>query len=113
MLTDVYWADKSSQIVFVTCGKYNWCMFYLEMVAYKPFNAAEFKKNTTKKVTRIKYTRMELYIQREPAQCGAIYPERTSSMWSYSALRKYLAPLNFATFCHISGFKHKDIKLFF
>jgi hypothetical protein len=21
--------------------------------------------------------------------------------------------LNFATFCHISGFKHKDIKLFF
>ncbi|CDQ81052.1 unnamed protein product [Oncorhynchus mykiss] len=31
----------------------------------------------------------------------------------YSALRKYSAPLNFATFCHISGFKHKDIKLFF
>ena len=31
----------------------------------------------------------------------------------YSALRKYLAPLNFATFCHISGFKHKDIKLYF
>ncbi|CDQ97598.1 unnamed protein product, partial [Oncorhynchus mykiss] len=28
----------------------------------------------------------------------------------YSALRKYSAPLNFATFCHISGFKHKDIK---
>ncbi|CDQ94157.1 unnamed protein product, partial [Oncorhynchus mykiss] len=24
----------------------------------------------------------------------------------YSALRKYSAPLNFATFCHISGFKH-------
>ncbi|CDQ66566.1 unnamed protein product [Oncorhynchus mykiss] len=32
---------------------------------------------------------------------------------SYSALRKYSAPLNFATFCHISGFKHKDIKLYF
>ena len=31
----------------------------------------------------------------------------------YSALRKYSAPLNFATFCHISGFKHKDIKLYF
>ncbi|MGH0114583.1 UNVERIFIED_CONTAM: hypothetical protein FKN15_022056 [Acipenser sinensis] len=30
----------------------------------------------------------------------------------YSALRKYSAPLNFATFCHISGFKHKDMKLF-
>ncbi|CDQ71276.1 unnamed protein product [Oncorhynchus mykiss] len=29
----------------------------------------------------------------------------------YSALRKYSAPLNFATFCHISGFK--DIKLYF
>ena len=32
---------------------------------------------------------------------------------TYSALRKYSAPLNFATFCHISGFKHKDIKLYF
>ncbi|CDQ75668.1 unnamed protein product [Oncorhynchus mykiss] len=32
---------------------------------------------------------------------------------NYSALRKYSAPLNFATFCHISGFKHKDIKLYF
>ena len=31
----------------------------------------------------------------------------------YSALRKYSAPLNFVTFCHISGFKHKDIKLYF
>ena len=31
----------------------------------------------------------------------------------YSALRKYSAPLNFATLCHISGFKHKDIKLYF
>jgi hypothetical protein len=31
----------------------------------------------------------------------------------YSALRKYSAPLNFATFCHISDFKHKDIKLYF
>ena len=31
----------------------------------------------------------------------------------YSALRKYSAPLNFATFCHISGFKHKDIKPYF
>ena len=31
----------------------------------------------------------------------------------YSALRKYSAHLNFATFCHISGFKHKDIKLYF
>ena len=30
----------------------------------------------------------------------------------YSALQKYSAPLNFATFCHISGFKHKDIKLY-
>ena len=33
--------------------------------------------------------------------------------FNYSALRKYSAPLNFATFCHISGFKHKDIKLYF
>ena len=32
---------------------------------------------------------------------------------NYSALRKYPAPLNFATFCHISGFKHKGIKLYF
>ena len=31
----------------------------------------------------------------------------------YSALRKYSATLNFVTFCHISGFKHKDIKLYF
>ncbi|CDQ64273.1 unnamed protein product [Oncorhynchus mykiss] len=31
----------------------------------------------------------------------------------YSALRKYSAPLNFATFCHISGYKHEDIKLYF
>ena len=31
----------------------------------------------------------------------------------YSALRKYSAPLNFATFCHISGYKHKDIPLYF
>ena len=31
----------------------------------------------------------------------------------YSALRKYSAPLNFATFGHISGFKQKDIKLYF
>ncbi|KAF4086633.1 hypothetical protein AMELA_G00085790 [Ameiurus melas] len=31
----------------------------------------------------------------------------------YSALRKYSAPLNFSTFCHISGFKHKDIKFNF
>ena len=36
-----------------------------------------------------------------------------SHLWTYSALRKYSAPLNFATFCHISGFKHKDIKLYF
>ena len=34
-------------------------------------------------------------------------------LYIYSALRKYSAPLNFATFCHISGFKHKDIKLYF
>ncbi|CDQ68993.1 unnamed protein product [Oncorhynchus mykiss] len=34
-----------------------------------------------------------------------------SPVTRYSALRKYSAPLNFATFCHISGFKHKDIKL--
>ena len=31
----------------------------------------------------------------------------------YSALRKYSAPLNFATFCHISGFKHKRYKTVF
>jgi hypothetical protein len=31
----------------------------------------------------------------------------------YSALRKYSAPLNFSTFCHILGFKHKDIKLYY
>jgi hypothetical protein len=31
----------------------------------------------------------------------------------YSALWKYSTSLNFATFCHISGFKHKDIKLYF
>ena len=36
-----------------------------------------------------------------------------SLMDTYSALRKYSAPLNFATFCHISGFKHKDFKLYF
>ena len=34
-------------------------------------------------------------------------------IYIYSALRKYSAPLNFATFCHISGFKHKDIKVYF
>ncbi|MEQ2310432.1 hypothetical protein AMECASPLE_008789, partial [Ameca splendens] len=28
----------------------------------------------------------------------------------YCALRKYSAPLNFSTSCHVSGFKHKDIK---
>uniref|UniRef100_A0AAZ3RMU6 Solute carrier family 12 member 9 n=1 Tax=Oncorhynchus tshawytscha TaxID=74940 RepID=A0AAZ3RMU6_ONCTS len=38
---------------------------------------------------------------------------RTHTTRIYSALRKYSAPLNFATFCHISGFKHKDIKLYF
>ena len=27
-------------------------------------------------------------------------------IYIYSPLRKYSAPLNFATFCHISGFKH-------
>jgi hypothetical protein len=32
------------------------------------------------------------------------------SICIYSALRKCSAPLNFATFCHISGFKHKDIR---
>ena len=31
-------------------------------------------------------------------------------LYSYSALRKYSAPL---TFCQISGFKHKDTKLYF
>uniref|UniRef100_A0A8C7LU61 Tc1-like transposase DDE domain-containing protein n=1 Tax=Oncorhynchus mykiss TaxID=8022 RepID=A0A8C7LU61_ONCMY len=36
-----------------------------------------------------------------------------STVCMYSALRKYSSPLNFATFCHISGFKHKDIKLYF
>jgi imidazoleglycerol phosphate dehydratase HisB len=39
--------------------------------------------------------------------------EGRKSTLTYSALRKYSAPLNFATFCHISGFKHKDIKLYF
>ena len=41
--------------------------------------------------------------------------DRTPWVWQsiYSALRKYSAPLKFATFCHISGFKHKDIKLYF
>ncbi|CDQ93683.1 unnamed protein product [Oncorhynchus mykiss] len=39
--------------------------------------------------------------------------KETSPPRTYSALRKYSAPLNFATFCHISGFKHKDIKLYF
>uniref|UniRef100_A0A8C7FSU8 X globin n=1 Tax=Oncorhynchus kisutch TaxID=8019 RepID=A0A8C7FSU8_ONCKI len=38
---------------------------------------------------------------------------RGNGIFIYSALRKYSAPLNFATFCHISGFKHKDIKLCF
>ncbi|CDQ97890.1 unnamed protein product [Oncorhynchus mykiss] len=28
-------------------------------------------------------------------------------------LAKVFGPLNFATFCHISGFKHKDTKLYF
>ena len=37
----------------------------------------------------------------------------TYHIGTYSALRKYSAPLNFATFCHISGFKHEDIKLYF
>ncbi|CDR00204.1 unnamed protein product, partial [Oncorhynchus mykiss] len=37
--------------------------------------------------------------------------ELQQHIFTYSALRKYSAPLNFATFCHISGFKHKDIKL--
>ncbi|CDQ85421.1 unnamed protein product [Oncorhynchus mykiss] len=32
---------------------------------------------------------------------------------SSELLESYSAPLNFATFCHISGFKHKDIKLYF
>ena len=31
----------------------------------------------------------------------------------YSALRKYTAPYLLATFCHNSGFKHKDKKLYF
>ena len=31
----------------------------------------------------------------------------------YSALRKYSAPLNFATFCHISGFKQRYKTVFF
>jgi hypothetical protein len=39
------------------------------------------------------------------------------NVWSnpdnYSALRKYSAPLNFATFCHISGFKHRYKTVFF
>ncbi|CDQ87134.1 unnamed protein product [Oncorhynchus mykiss] len=39
--------------------------------------------------------------------------EEWEKLPKYSALRKYSAPLNFATFCHISGFKHKDIKLYF
>ena len=39
--------------------------------------------------------------------------DRGGERQHYSALRKYSAPLNFATFCHISGFKHKDIKLYF
>ena len=33
--------------------------------------------------------------------------------FNVQCLRKYSAPLNFATFCHISGFKHKDVKLYF
>jgi hypothetical protein len=32
---------------------------------------------------------------------------------TYSALRKYSAPLNFATVCHVSDLKHKDMKLYF
>jgi hypothetical protein len=40
-------------------------------------------------------------------------PSDTSLSDRYSALRKYSAPFNFVTFCHISGFKHKDIKLYF
>ena len=32
---------------------------------------------------------------------------------TYSALRKYSAPLKLATFRHISGFKHKDLKFKF
>ena len=31
----------------------------------------------------------------------------------YNALRKYSAPLNFSTFCHISGFKQRYKKDFF
>uniref|UniRef100_A0A8C7PH59 TERF1-interacting nuclear factor 2 N-terminal domain-containing protein n=1 Tax=Oncorhynchus mykiss TaxID=8022 RepID=A0A8C7PH59_ONCMY len=44
--------------------------------------------------------------------CGSP-PHLSTQNTMYSALRKYSAPLNFATFCHISGFKHKDIKLYF
>ena len=32
---------------------------------------------------------------------------------TYCALRKYSAPLNFATFCHISGFKQRYKTVFF
>ncbi|MGH0185381.1 UNVERIFIED_CONTAM: hypothetical protein FKN15_017780 [Acipenser sinensis] len=39
------------------------------------------------------------------------FHKKAKIIYIYSALRKYSAPLNFATFCHISGFKHKDMKL--
>ncbi|MED6279666.1 hypothetical protein CHARACLAT_003131 [Characodon lateralis] len=38
--------------------------------------------------------------------------EKQNKRW-YSALRKYSAPLNWSASCHISGFKHKDIKFKF
>ena len=54
---------------------------------------------------------------RPDIQEDVIKPARYTTWWpyvtisckvhikTYSALRKYSAPLNFATFCHISGFK--------
>ncbi|CDQ67965.1 unnamed protein product [Oncorhynchus mykiss] len=61
-------------------------------------------------------TKEELAMWEEDPE-GFAVEETGGDSWKYSlrysALRKYSAPLNFATFCHISGFKHKDIKLYF
>ena len=38
-----YSKDKSNQIIFITCAKYNWCKPYSEMLAYEPFPTMQFK----------------------------------------------------------------------